>query len=160
MFVRRDEPKTFHSKKKNIDKPRLGRASYRPTSSLHNNVVSPQQFQFNRLSLLKKNYLDRMFSRFRDCSKALRHFWAHSVYRRCRTAPAPFQQLSAWAFDRTHVGQLWVRLALKQPQQVNKMAEFSPFVQQAQQCGRSEFSHPRSPSTQTCLAGLKNETGP
>ena len=34
------------------------------------------------------------------------------------------------------------------------MAEFSPFVQQAQQCGRSEFSHPRSPSTQTCLAGL------
>ena len=38
-------------------------------------------------------------------------------------------------------------------------AEFSPFVQQAQQCGRSEFSHPRSPSTQTCLAGLKNETG-
>ena len=38
------------------------------------------------------------------------------------------------------------------------MAEFSSFVQQAQGCGRSEFSH-RSPSTQTCLAGLKNETG-
>ena len=44
---------------------------------------------------------------------------------------------------------------VKQPQQVGKMAEFSSFVQQAQQCGRSEFSHPRSLSTQTCLAGLK-----
>ena len=39
------------------------------------------------------------------------------------------------------------------------MAEFSPFVQQAQQRGRSEFSHRRSPSTQTCLAGLKMKQG-
>ena len=39
------------------------------------------------------------------------------------------------------------------------MAEFSPFVQQAQQCGRSDVSLPRSPSTQTCLAGLKMKQG-
>ena len=71
-------------------------------------------------------------------------------------------RISSNAFGRTQAGQIWARLAVKQPQQVASMAEFSffAFVQQAQQSGRWEFSHSRSAITQTCLAHLKVETRP
>ena len=120
MIVTRDETKTFHSNKhrqSEIYTLFIGWA-IRPTSSLRN-VISPQQFQSTDCPSLKRTSWIGCFPRFLDCGKALRHFWAPSVYRRCRTAPAPFKQLSAWVFDRTHVGQLWVRLAVKQPQQVS-----------------------------------------